>query len=258
MKLNYFPLLQTQRELQGLPRDDERFRTYLRTMIGHYPPIVQLPSLNFANPMAKEHVTELLDEYLALDADGIAARALADATPELADVPGEYTMTLVVADDLKGGWTNRYDYEFMLRGPYAAVAPEAPLPKWVDRAWLAALLWSSEPASARAVREAVLAVVYRAAYVQQYGYASTLRDFLAQEGAVMARAGCVGPVLDEEDIDYTREVLKDFQGADDKRTIIECLFGDPAGQTLGFAPRGLSHWAGLALALHDARAHVTV
>jgi hypothetical protein len=30
-------------------------------------------------------------------------------------------------------------------------------------------------------------------------------------------------------------------------------FGDAAGRTLGFTPRGLSPWAGLALALHDAR-----
>ena len=44
-----------------------------------------------------------------------------------------------------------------------------------------------------------------------------------------------------------------FLDADDKRTIIECLFGDEAGRTLGFTPRGLSHWAGLAVALHDAR-----
>ena len=41
--------------------------------------------------------------------------------------------------------------------------------------------------------------------------------------------------------------------ADDMRTAIECLFGDAAGRTLGFTPRGLSPWAGLALALHDAQ-----
>lgn len=43
-------------------------------------------------------------------------------------------------------------------------------------------------------------------------------------------------------------------GAEDMRTSIECLFGDEAGRTLGFTPRGLSPWAGMALALHDARA----
>ena len=69
----------------------------------------------------------------------------------------------------------------------------------------------------------------------------------------MAAAGCAGRVLDEEDIAYTREVLVPFLDAGDKRTVIECLFGDEAGRTLGFTPRGLSPWAGLALALHDAQ-----
>jgi hypothetical protein len=47
-----------------------------------------------------------------------------------------------------------------------------------------------------------------------------------------------------------------YLDADDTRTCIECLFGDAASRTLGFTPRGLSPWAGLAL--HDARLVVTV
>ena len=69
----------------------------------------------------------------------------------------------------------------------------------------------------------------------------------------MGLAGCVGPVLDADDVAYTREVLIPYLDADDMRTAIECLFGDEPGRTLGFTPRGLSPWAGLALALHDAR-----
>ncbi len=69
----------------------------------------------------------------------------------------------------------------------------------------------------------------------------------------MALAGCTGPVLDADDIAYTRAVLDPCLDADDMRTAIECLFGDAAARTLGFTPRGLSPWAGLALALHDAR-----
>jgi hypothetical protein len=76
---------------------------------------------------------------------------------------------------------------------------------------------------------------------------------LAQEGAILARAGCTSPSLDPDDLAYTREVLAPFLDATDMRTAIECLFGDAAGRTLGFTPRGLSPWAGLALALHDAR-----
>ena len=33
MQLDYVPLLQIQRDLYGIPRGMERFRTYLRTMI---------------------------------------------------------------------------------------------------------------------------------------------------------------------------------------------------------------------------------
>ena len=74
----------------------------------------------------------------------------------------------------------------------------------------------------------------------------------------MAAAGCSGPTLDAEDIAYTREVLAPYLDADGKRTCVECLFGDAAARSLGFTPRGLSPWAGLALALHDARSNQTL
>jgi hypothetical protein len=102
----------------------------------------------------------------------------------------------------------------------------------------------------------VLTSAYRTAYVQRHGPARTLGDMLLQEGRVMAMAGCTVPVLDAEEIAYTREVLAPFLDADDMRTCVECLFGDAAGRTLGFTPRGLSPWAGLALALHDATTNV--
>lgn len=70
----------------------------------------------------------------------------------------------------------------------------------------------------------------------------------------MARAGCTAPVLDTDEIAYTREVLAPHLAATDKRACMELLFGDEGGRTLGFTPRGLSPWAGIALALHDARA----
>lgn len=249
MKIDYVPLLEIQRQLQGMPRNYERFRQYLRTIISKDGPTLELPPLGIMNPMGKEHVTELLDGLLALRADEVAALAVAEATDRLKQNSGDFKLGLVVADDLKGGWTNRYDWEFTLRFQITRARPK---PNWLKDYWLTAVLWSSEPASERAVREAVLTAVYRAAYLQDHGTARTIREMLAQEGRVMAMAGCTGPVLDDEDIAYTREVLVPFLDANDKRTVIECLFGDAAGRTLGFTPRGLSLWAGLALALHDA------
>jgi hypothetical protein len=255
MNLEYVPLLQIQRELQGLPRNFDRFRQYLRTLSADGATL-DLPPLGIMNPMGREHVTALLDALLALDADRVAAGALAEASGQIADVPGDSRIGLVVADDLKGGWTNRYDYEFRIRFGWGDTGRSGKRPKWLKDSWLTAVLWSSEPASERAVREAILTTVYRAAFVQRHEPARTLREMMVQEGAVMAKAGCTQPVLDEEDYDYTRQVLAPFLDADDKRTAIECLFGDAAGRTLGFTPRGLSPWAGLALALHDARARL--
>ncbi len=128
------------------------------------------------------------------------------------------------------------------------------MPRWLKHRWLTSVLWSSEPATERAVREAVLTTVHRAAYLGRHGSARTLRERLDQEGHVLCAAGCDGPVIDAEDLTYTREVIAPFLDAEDKRSTIECLFGDAAGRTLGFTPRGLTLCAGLALALHDARA----
>jgi hypothetical protein len=243
MKLTYIPLLPIQRELHRIPRSYERFDEYLRTVLNEDRSDVELIPLLAANPMAKEHVTALLDQYLAMDADGIAVGAIAEAAVQLDDEPGDFKASLVLADDLMGGWTNRYDYEYNLRRP-------GPGQK---RFWITGYLWSTEPATERAVREAILTAVYRTDYVLRHGPAHTLRDLLVQEGQVLTMAGCDGPVLDDEDIEYTREVLRPFMDASDKRSLIECLFGDAAGATLGFTPRGLSHWAGVALAVHDAR-----
>lgn len=256
MHLDYVPLLQVQRDLHDIPRDvwvdgkPKRFMEYLRIMTNQDG--LELPPLVIINPMAKDHVRIVLDALLAIDADGIAAQTLAQADQILADVPGDFRVTLVVVDDW-GGWTNRCSHEFAYRFPDAA--PKK-LPRWSKHLWLAAVVWASEPASARTVREAILTMAHRAAYVHQHGPARTLRDMLAQEGHVMASAGCDCPVLDADDFDYTREVLAPYLDTDDKRTCMECLFGDEAARTLGFSARGLSPWAGLALALHDGKMEV--
>ena len=57
--------------------------------------------------------------------------------------------------------------------------------------------------------------------MHQHGPARTLREMLAQEGQVMALAGCSGPTLDADDIAYTREVLISYLDADDMRNCIE-------------------------------------
>ena len=258
MNLTYVPLLRLQRQLYDLPRGRDRFANYLRTMRTGDGSGLELPPLVIMNPMAREHVPALLDALLAIEADETAARAVAEAADDLGDEPGDFKVALVIVDDLKGGWTNRYTSEFNLRFPHSARTEDGlQPPHWSNELWLSAVLWSSENASPQAVREAVLTAVYRAVYIARHGHARTLRDMLAQEGWVMASAGCTAPVLDSDDLAYTEEVLSSLLDAGGMRTAVECLFGDVVARSLGFTPRGLSPRAGLALALHNAqrRAH---
>jgi hypothetical protein len=243
MKLEFVPLLKVQRELYGMPRGMERFRAYLAQMIDPETRDLKLP-LSGMNPMGKDHIPLLLDQYLALDADRLAARAVAEAESHLVNVQGEFKVALVLSDDAMGGWTNRYTSEFGRRFGTRA---------YHRRGWLEAGLWTSEPAASETVREQVLATVYRAAHIEQHGFAHTLRDMLRQEGFAMARACCADPVLDSDDLAYTREVIAPHLNAKDYPTIMACLFGDEAARSLGYAPMGLSERAGLALALEDGR-----
>ena len=88
MNLDYVPLLRVMRKLHSIPRGQppdfngmRRFRHYLRTIFPHDENADQLLPLIAMNPMGKDHVTALLDAYLAMDADGIGARVAAEGGP---------------------------------------------------------------------------------------------------------------------------------------------------------------------------------
>jgi hypothetical protein len=243
MHLQFVPLLKIQRELYDLPRDMTRFRAYIATMTDPSSGDLKYP-LVAMNPMGKEHVPALLDQWIALDAEGIAARAVDDASGRLHDVPGQFQVGLVISDDLKGGWTNRYTGEFAHRFGSKALH---------RRGWLTGMLWTSESPSASAPREEAAMTVFRAAHIERHGYPKTLREMLAQEGFAMANAGCTTPALEADDLAYTREAMAPYLDATDQATLMTCLYGDEAGGTLGYPRLGFSKRAGLALALADAR-----
>ncbi|HLJ73727.1 MAG TPA: hypothetical protein VKU62_04035 [Thermoanaerobaculia bacterium] len=229
--LTFVPLLSVQRELYRLPRSRERFEAYLATMIDAETGDVRLP-LTSMNPMAKDHVPALLDQLLALGADDIGK----DATDEIAGI-GDFRVTTVLADDLLGGWTNRYAAGFSSRFEMKAM---------MKRGWIVATLWSSEPADPTRVRQTVAAAIRRAEFVVRHGIPQTLAARMEQEGYALSRAGITLAQIDFEDV---RRKIEPLLQTTDMRTSIECLFGDVAARSLGFTERGLPDNAGLALAL---------
>jgi len=241
VKLALVPALGIQRELLDLPRGRARFDRYLAVMLEGER--VRLPLQSF-NPMSKEHVADLLDHLLALDAEAVCASALAEAEGRLAGVVGDLRFCLVVVDDLKGGWTQRHfndmGHRFDLRAD-------------LGRGFATGFLWSSERAGAEEVREETLAAVYRAAHAAKFGAPATLRDCLAQEARALRFAEARGPLLDPEDLAYTRGVLAPHLEAKHPPVVFAALYGDGAARSVGYPPLGLSAWAGLALAREEGR-----
>jgi hypothetical protein len=248
MELELVPLLQLQRDLYDIPNGQARFQIYLETMLNADASDAELLPLVSMNPMGKAHIPALLDDLLALDAEAIAAQAIAAHSAQFQTDPGSFKLGLVVADDRMGGWTNRYTCEFTARFELA---------QSLKRNWLSVILWTSETPSVQTVWEETLIALYRTAYIQRHGAASTLQAMLNQEGYAMAMAGCQQPTLDAEDLAYTREVIAPHLSTQDYPTIMACLFGDRAAQSLGYPPQGLSDRAGFAMALHQARHHQT-
>ena len=127
--------------------------------------------------MGKEHVTAHLDKLLAIDADSIGVKAAAEAAAELAKAPGDFKLAQVLADDLMGGWTNRYANEYTQRFPHIPnAAASGSIPKWLKHFWLTALVWTSDAPTPQAVREAVRTALFRVAYFQQHGLSRTLQE----------------------------------------------------------------------------------
>ena len=242
--LSLTTMLGIQRELYDLPRGRERFARYLHAMSGGTDDLV-LP-LPLFNPMGKAHVAEALDALIALDAEAEAIEAVDDATRRLQGIDADFRVGLVVADDLGGGWTNRASVEYNHR-----FCPDALL-KW---GWVVVPFWTTETPDRGSIRRAVLEMVYRTMFVQRHSRARTLGALLMQEGLSSAFAGAIDPVLDADDLAYSRTVLAPLRETPttDWATIVCCLFGDESARTLGLAPLGLSPRAGLAVALADAR-----
>ena len=246
MKIDFVPLLQLQRDLYNLPPGQARFQAYLDTLLNADGSDAELLPMAAMNPMGKAHVSAMLDALIAIDAEAIAAAAIAATLSQFDDVASTFQLGLVVVDDRMGGWTNRYTSEFSSRFE---------LQTCLKRGWLAVTLWTSEAPSALKVREETLITVYRVAYIQRHGFAHTLQAMLNQAGYAMTMAGCQHPTLDEDDLADTHQVISPHLLTQDHATIMPCLFGDPAAHALGYQPKGLSDRAGFAWARHQARHH---
>jgi hypothetical protein len=237
MKLSYLPVLGILRELYAQPRNMARFRDYITRLTGDGDDVV-LP-IGVANPMAKEQALSKIDELLALGAEEIGAAATADAAARLQSVETvPITASIVLADDVGGGWTNRYTTEAMVRFPSRGA---------LKRPFATALAWTSESPTASDLRHEVLAAIYRVAYQQRFGLPATLRERLRQEGLAASFAE-VRAALPPTDLQAAQKTIDALGDDPPYPQVFAALYGDAAAAELGYQPLGLPPRAGFEVA----------
>lgn len=249
MPFEYVPLLHRLEALYQMPRGMERFRTYLSTVLNTQGDDMDLIPLVSANPMAKEHALEYVQRLLAMDAETLAEETLPETAKELSPLSEHLRVSLVVLDDSKGGWTNRYT---TLKGLWGLSARE--LENTRRHGWVSVPCWTSEAPSPEGIRQQTRLHLYQAAWSYREPMPKTLREILTYEGQALVFAG-VAQWLDVEELAYTRAVLEPHLDSTHYPTLLVALEGDVAAESLGYEPLGLSPKAGLALALAKASAH---
>lgn len=243
MRFVLVPTLECLRTVYAVPRGPARFEAYIAATVGGATRTADLalPPLVAANPMAREHATLCLDTWLALDAEGVARTALAEAEAQLGGGP-RVRMGLTLLDDVAGGWTDRVISDSARFKVGAALS---------QTGWLTIPLWTGEAPDVAALRLTVLEWAARAAWAQEHGDPRTLREMLAQEGQAAAFAGRT-PDLDVEELAYTRTVLTPLLGSDHQPITYAAMYGDEGARAWGYPPLGLTSHAGFEVALAGA------
>jgi hypothetical protein len=241
MKLEFVPILSIAKEFYQVPLGMERFDAYIKAMGAYHDDIALVPMVGM-NPMAKPHVSEKINELIALEVEAAIETELSNLEQAFMDFPGFFKVGICVADDVKGGWTNRYLNDCGSRFFEVCAIQKRP--------WVTVILWASETYTYQKIRAILQAQVFRTIYRLQFGDAKTLLEHLTQEGQALAFAQNTVK-LEFDDLEYSREVIAPYLTSTHFPTIFASLYGDEAAKNVGYPALGLSSNAGFELALFD-------
>ena len=220
------PVLQVMLDVYRLPRDFARFESYLKALQGDAKDGLALPIGGF-NPMAKPHVLQRMEQLESLRIEEIMADALGELTsyPVSGKMPcPPMRVAFNLADDVGGGWTNRYTTDYDARFKLSAL---------VKRGFITPMFWVSEDITVAGIRLRTLQACFRTVHWLQHGAPQTLDEHLAQERYAASRTG------DDQWVSGIDRAVKGVHGASTHPAVIfSALYGDDACRALGYAALG--------------------
>jgi hypothetical protein len=223
------PMLDIMLDFYQKPRDFDRFQAYLSLLQGDTKGDLARPIGGF-NPMAKGHVLEKLNELKQLDIEKIMAETVSDLSSNKKNAP-VFKVSLTLADDWKGGWTNRYTADFDSKFKLNAL---------IQRQFCTPVFWTSDAYSTASIQETTMEYALRTIYwFNQKTRPQTLKDHFEQELFVAKNGNYTRPkpVCDTTAL---RQFYKTHADSDDYALIFNFFYGDSASESLGFKTFGIN------------------
>jgi hypothetical protein len=241
MTFSLYPILQEIKEFYQNPISGERFVEYLKKLQGGSKGDMKLPIGGF-NPMAKPHLLEKIADLEEINAEALMIDSLNEVNKSISkDVKEEITVVLNLADDLLGGWTNRYTTDFDSKFKINAL---------VNRSFCTPYFWTSEHYNAKEVKDRTREYAFRTIYWKQNGRLRTLEDHFLQEVFVAKNSTRKwGAEIGGELVDLLLW-LEEHRNSDDYSLIFNFFYGDEACQSLGYPTFGVGELTGFDVARH--------
>ena len=229
------PIIDTMEDLYRMPLSPARFQAYLKLLQGDTKDDMILP-VGAYNPMAKAHVVQKLLELKQLDAERLMREALQELNSNIERSTNEIIkVVLNLADDLKGGWTNRYTTDYDSKFKINAL---------VSRNFCAPHFWSGESYTPALIHERTISYARRTLYWKKHGKPNTLEDHLKQEVFALQHETGKGKIFDEVLLQRMERFYQKNKYTEDYSLIFNFFYGDDASKELGYTTFGIQKMNG--------------
>lgn len=230
------PVLDTMIDFYKKPPSQARFQDYLNLMSPNRKNVI-LPIAGY-NPMAKDHVLAQLEVLKTLNTEGIMKTVIAKINEKTGLGEPEFQVALVLADDLKGGWTNRIltDYKSKFDDGF----------NQLKRPFCTPFFWSSEDFTVEKIENRVTEYLWRTVFQVENGFSKTLLHHIQQEAFVKKRMNITETHYEEGDL--VQELFDMHKSNTSEPFILAFLYGDGAVEHLGHRPIGASADTGFLMA----------
>ncbi|MEO0724311.1 MAG: hypothetical protein AAFZ63_07210 [Bacteroidota bacterium] len=231
MLFTHTPLLDRMEEFYLLPRNRQRFETYLEMMLGADRADIVLPIASF-NPMGKELVLSKIQELKQVDAEGIVQTTVERVNVKLEQVAGTgVSVALNLVDDVGGAWSNRYTTDYTSKFDFGGT---------FKRHFCLPYFWTSETYTEELVRHRCLEYIYRFVHWQEADKPETLGDHLQQEVSVQTQLQQHG-LYSENPINPIMDQLAKTEAENDNYNFIfNFFYGDAACEVLNYPTHGVA------------------